>query len=124
MAAEPLGDFYIRDDGESLRRTGSWIVAIGGFVFGGGLMTLMFALATWSGYEPQAIIACIAGATTIWVGLSVLREADRRRPRLIAVPVGRPLVRHVEPIDEHPRRRVHVDAWTEPFRALPAARDN
>jgi hypothetical protein len=123
MAAEPLGDFYIRDDGASLRRTGSWIVTIGGFVFGGGLMALMFAMATWSGYEPQAMIACVAGAATIWGGLSILHESARRRPRLIAVPVGHPVARHVEPIDEWPRQRIHVDTWTEPYRALPAGRD-
>jgi hypothetical protein len=119
MAAEPLGDFYIRDDGLSLRRTGGWVVTIGGFLFGGGLMTLMLAMATWSGYEVQATIACLVGATTIWVGLSILRESARRGPRLIPVPVGRPVIRHVERIDERPRR-VHVEAWTEPYRALPA----
>ncbi len=123
MAAEPLGDFYIRDDGVGMRRTGSWVVTIGGFVLGGGIIALMFAMATWSGYEPQAMIACAAGAATIWAGLTVLRESDRRRPRLIAVPAVRGPARPVETIDERPRRRVHVDSWVEPTRALPAGHD-
>ncbi len=136
MDAEPLGDWYIHDSSVGLRRSGGWLLTVGLILAGAGVCVLLMAATTWSGYVPQAALAIAGGLGIAAFGWSQLRDADRHRPRLVAVPLGMPTVapqaRPTQPRPTRPRpaegRRprvrqqpVHVMAWIETPRALPAA---
>ena len=131
MEAEPLGDWYIHDSSVALRRSGGWLLTIGLCLSGAGVCVMMMAATTWSGYVAQAALGIVAGLGVAAFGWSQLREADRHRPRLVAMPVGLPPTAN-PPRPTRPRppvgrrqderhRPVHVMAWIESPRALPAA---
>ena len=123
MDAQPVGDWYIHDESVGLRRSGGWLVTIGLCLAGAGVCVIMMAATTWSGYVPQAALAIAGGLGIGALGWSQLREADRQRPRLVAVPVGMPRPTRPRPTRPRPsegRRPVHVMAWIESPKALPA----
>ncbi len=131
MDADPLGDWYIDDSAVGLRRSGGWLLTIGVCLTGVGVCVMMLAATTWSGYVGQAAVAIVGGLGIAGFGWTQLRAADRQRPRLVAVPNGLPQMA-TRPRPTRPRptegrgpienpRPLHVMAWIETPRALPAA---
>lgn len=117
MRADVHHDFAVLDDGSGLRRVGSLLMAAGTVVGLCGLATLTLARITWSGYVTQGLLALLAASTCLAFGWRLLREGDRRGPRLVsfvrAASAPRP------PTVAGPSRR-HVGA-TLPYGALPVA---
>jgi hypothetical protein len=127
VAAEPLADFYIHDEGAALRRTGGWLILAGFVSFVAGFSTLLFAFTTWSGYEVQGALALLIGGALLGGGLTVVEAGARRGPRLVPVPVrtspARPPLRPLGSTPPAaPPTRVKVAAWHEPVRSIPASR--
>jgi hypothetical protein len=117
MRADVHHDFAVLDDGAGLRRVGSLLMAAGAVVGLCGLATLTLARITWSGYVTQGLLALLAGGGCLAFGWRLLREGDRRGPRLVsfvrATRTPRP------PTVASPTRR-HVGT-TLPYGALPVA---